>query len=224
MPWELIGLVAVLAVFVVGAVVWWASSGGRGELQAPTAPTVPEEGRVALGVTPDGRPYVGAPDARVRVMEFADFQCPFCRKFAAEEFWTFLDGVIADGTVQWQFYAVGFDGRESLAAAVAAQCALREDRFWPMHDWLYANASVVIDSGAFARDRLVAMAGQVGLDPEAFERCLDDPAVAELVLDNEARARALGINATPTFVVGERLVQGLDMVGLRAVVEAAAGE
>ena len=222
-PWELIGLLIVVAVFAIGAVFWFASPRGRGELVAPES-LVLDEGSAAHGVTPDGRPYLGEPDAPVRVIEIADFQCPFCRDFVMQDFAALKRDYMDEGTVRWELYSVGFDGNESLAAGIAGVCAARQGAFWPMHDWLYANASVVIDSGAFSRDRLLMMAANVGLDVGDFEACLDDPSAEQLVLDNEAFARRLGVTASPTFVVGDRLVEGRDIKALRALIDASIDE
>jgi protein-disulfide isomerase len=223
-PWELYGLLIVVAVFAIGAVLWVASPEGRGDVRSPETLTIEAGSEIEHGITSDGHPFLGSPAAPVTVIEIGDFQCPFCREFAVDAFDSFKSGFVADGTVRWVWYSVGFDGDESMAAAEAAHCAALQDRFWPMHDWLYANASIVIDGGAFSRDRLVEIAGRVGLDVPAFEKCLDDPAVRQTVLDNESFARQLGVGATPTFVVGDRLVEGVDLQGLRAVIEAAAGE
>jgi protein-disulfide isomerase len=221
-PWELIGVLVVAGVFAVGAVFWFASPRGRGELQPPTALTLEAAPGLQQGMTVDGHPYLGAPDAPVVVREIADFQCPYCRQFALQDFSSFAAKQVADGEVQWVWMAVGFDGRESVASAVAALCAARQGRFWAMHDWLYANASPVVNGGAFSGERLAAMARSAGLDGAEFDACLQDPSVEQLVRDNEAYARKLGVNATPTFVVGERLVEGLDLASLRALIDAAA--
>lgn len=222
-PWELIGLLIVVMVFAVGAVLWFASPRGRGELQAPGSDTLGDP-PLPHGVTEEGRPYVGSPDAPVTVVEIADFQCPFCREFATSDFEAIAETYVADGTAQWTLYLVGFDGEESMAAAIAAQCAASQDAFWAMHDWLYANTPVVINSGAFSAERLAAMAQEVGLDMEAFDACRDDPDVEALILDNEAYARSLGVTASPTFVIDDRLVEGRDVAALRALLEAAARE
>lgn len=222
-PWELIGLLIVVAVFAVAAVLWFASPRGRGELQAPDFHTLGEP-PLPHGVTEDGRPYVGTAGAPVTVIEIADFQCPFCREFATSDFEAIAETYVADGTAQWILYLVGFDGEESTAAAVAAQCAARQDAFWAMHDWLYANTPVVINSGAYSPERLSAMAQEIGLDIAAFDACRADPEVEALILENEAYARSLGVTASPTFVIGDRLVEGRDVTALRALLEAAARE
>jgi protein-disulfide isomerase len=223
-PWELAGLFVVVAVYIVGAVLWFRSPRGQGQIQEPTTTTLQPSAGLPSGETSEGFPYIGVPDAPVKVREIADFQCPFCRQFAEEDFQTFEEGPIAEGTAQWIWVMVGFDGAESVAAGVAGLCAAKQGLFWPMYDWLYANASPVLNSGAFSRDRLVKMGEAAGLDSPSFVACLDDPSMTQVIRNSETYARKLGVSATPTFVIGDRLVEGLDMDTLRAAIEAAGGE
>jgi protein-disulfide isomerase len=223
MPWELLGLVALVVIALVGVVIWRFSPSGRGELVAPSHVTVPANAGLAVGTTEDGRPYFGRPDAPVTVYQISDFQCPFCRMFVQSKMAQLVADYIAPGNARLVFVTVGFDGPESLAAGVAALCANEQGRFWPMHDWLYANQSPLNNGGGFSRDRLLLLAERAGVDTARLARCLDDPEVAARIADNEVFARQQSVDTTPAFVIGDRVVSGGDLPSIESVIADALG-
>lgn len=213
--WEMIGLLAVLAVFGVGAVYWLALPSGQGELKAPdfgTAEPVAggaESGTaIPSGMTEDGRPYLGPADAPVTFYEFADFQCPHCRAYTTGPAKEINRDYVASGKAKLVFVNFAFLGDESTAAARAAHCAAEQGKFWPMHDWLYANQGTTANTGAFNHGKLLELAEKSGLDRNAFETCLNDPATAEFVQADKDFGVAKSVNSTPSFLVGERLIAG----------------
>jgi protein-disulfide isomerase len=217
--WELIGLLTLAILVAAGGIRWYRSSERQGEVQPPTHVTVDPAAGVATGVTSDGRPTLGRPDAPVTIVEFADFQCPFCRDFVLGEFAGIVRDYIVPGKVRLEWVALDFDGAESTDAAEAALCALEQGRFWEMHDWLYANQSPLSNRGAFARERLLAMATGAGADSADVAACMDDPSTADRIAANDAFARSQSVNSTPNFLVGDRLVEGADAVVLRRVID-----
>jgi protein-disulfide isomerase len=92
--------------------------------------------------------------------------------------------------------------RQARDAAEAARCAAAEGRYWPYHDRLFA------EQPRFAQDRLIAYAVELGLDREAFVRCLTERRFARDVEADVAQARALGIRSTPTFLINGRALVG----------------
>jgi protein-disulfide isomerase len=176
-----------------------------------------------LATLPNDGPRLGSPDAAVVVDYWADYQCPFCSKFA-DEVIPALESRIADGTVLLVHRDLAFLGPESIDAAVAVRCAAREDRYWQMHDAVYA-AQQGENQGAFSRDRLALVAASVGLDKVAFEACLDERAPLVDVLDDTATGVRAGIASTPTVVVNGTRFLGVPDIAqvLAAIDEAAAG-
>ena len=149
----LLGTIALVAAIAFGggfatgrATVPAGSPGAVAPLPTPAA---------TLGVElPSDGSRLGKADARVTITYWADFQCPFCARFAQTVI-PQLTSRIADGTLAIVHRDYAFIGPESLDAAVAVRCAGREDRFWQMHDAVYAAQSGE-NKGAFARDRLAA--------------------------------------------------------------------
>lgn len=222
--WELVGILAVLTVFLVGALIWLGSPEGQDELVAPKYLTLDPDLDLESGTTDDGYPYLGSPDASVEVFEFSDFQCSHCRDFAETAAPLLAEDYLATGKARLVFVSLTISGDESVEAAKAGICAGEQGRFWDMHDWLFANQSIVANRGSFSRDRVIEMATSIGLDAELFESCVADGATAARVRDGEDLARTNGIGGTPSFLIGERLVTGADLAGLTAAIDEALGE
>lgn len=225
--WELIGIVAVLGVFVVGILYWVAQGGSSGSAVTPPseaalkpAPDITLES----GMTDDGRPYVGKADAPVTVMEFADFQCPHCRDFSQIDAKAIKTDYVAKGVVKLVWVNFPFLGDESIQAARAATCAGEQGKFWEMHDWLFANQAAASNSGGFAPARLQEMAAGIGLDAEAFGACLDDEATAERVKADRQFGDENGVDSTPSFMIGDTMLKGATVQSLRDAIDAAAAQ
>ena len=140
---------------------------------------------------------------------YADYQCPWCGKFARETLPGLVRTYVAAGQLRIEERAIAFLGRttpdESLDAAAAAACAAPSGKYWTFADYLVWNQSGE-NAGAFSRDRLAAMAERVGLEPDAFAACLDDPAVRGAIEARTAEALGAGIQSTPTFLLDGELV------------------
>ena len=182
-----------------------------------SASTIPSTGP---GLPSDGN-RLGRADAKVVVDYWADFQCPYCAKFGLE-FIPQLTSRIADGTVALVHRDFSFIGPESTTAAVAVRCAGEQGLYWPMHDAVYSSQAGE-NQGAFTRQKLVAIAGAVGVDTVKLDACLDDHAVLVAVLDDTAAGVRTGIESTPTIDVnGKRFLGVPDATKLFAAIDAAA--
>jgi protein-disulfide isomerase len=205
-----------------------------GRTSAPAAETVTPRPSPAVAERPtpvastgpklesDGS-RLGRADAKVVVDYWADYQCPYCSKFAQEVI-PQLESRIADGTVALVHHDFAFIGPESFAAAAAVRCADAEGKYWPMHDAVYA-AQNGENQGAFSADRLKAIADSVGLEAGAFAACLDDKSVTVGVLDDTSAGTRAGIQSTPTIDVNGNRFLGVPDVAklLTAIDDAAAG-
>ena len=164
------------------------------------------------GVARDGR-MLGDLDAPVVVVEYADYQCPFCTGFGLTGLPRLLDDYVASGKVRLEyahFVVIGGDDPdgESYRAAEAAQCADDQGKFWEMHELLVAN-SLGEFQGSFTPERLKQIAALVdGLDQTAFGSCVDARTHQDEVVQMTAAGRATGIRSTPTFVVNGQPVSG----------------
>lgn len=145
-------------------------------------------------------PVLGRSDAPVTIIEFADFQCPFCKQFQDAVFPKIKSSYIDSGKVKFVFKNLAFLGQESLDAAESSKCAQDQGKFWEYHDLLYASQKAE-NSGDFSTAALKKFAGSVGLDQAKFDQCLDTHAhQADVAADADA-AQGYGINSTPTILV-----------------------
>jgi protein-disulfide isomerase len=164
----MIGLITLGAALLVFAVVW------------------PQLKPIAgiITVTPNPRPNedrnsMGDPNAPIKIEQFADFQCPYCKQFFENTEPLLVQYFISTGKVQFTYRSagnfvsgnVGTGNTESQDAALAAYCAADQGKFWEMHDALFANNRDVENQGSFVSRRLTAIARSVGLDMPAWQNC-----------------------------------------------------
>jgi protein-disulfide isomerase len=182
------------------------------------APSTLEE-----GIPTDGY-ALGSADAPVTVEVFEDFQCPYCARFTQLIEPQLIESFVRPGVARLVFRDLPFLGEESRWAAVAGRLAALQDRFWPMHDYLFAN-QLGENVGSYTPDRLMAMAQAAGLDMDAFIAGLQVPAARATFADIQAAAGeaavSLGIKATPTVVVNGVPVASPDLATVSAAIEAA---
>ena len=163
----------------------------------------------------------GADDAPVVVVEYADFQCPYCQQFALGAGQQLKEDYADKGQVRFVFRHFAFIGDESTWAAEASECANEQDRFWDYHDKLFEEQAGE-NQGAFSRDNLKRFAAELGLDSEQFDECLDSGKYESQVRDEFREAQQRRINSTPSILVDGQLIQnGMNYEVLQAAVEAA---
>lgn len=149
----------------------------------------------------------GADDAPVTIIEFADFQCPNCRRFAENAGSQIEEEYVANDLVRVEFRNMAFIGSESVLAAEAAQCANDQGMFWEYHDKLFEEQGGE-NSGAFSASRLKRFAGELGLDQASFDACLDNGTHQQMVLDETDAARDAGVESTPWLFINGEVVKG----------------
>lgn len=144
---------------------------------------------------------VGDPNAPIKIVEYSDFQCPFCAVFATEIEPYLVASYVEDGTVHFTYRSFGqFIGAESRAAAEAAYCAGDQGKFWDMHDLLFANHTGE-NVGDFTNRRLTAFAEKLELDMDAFTTCFNGGTYSSRVDLDYTEGSVAGIRATPSFVM-----------------------
>jgi protein-disulfide isomerase len=152
-------------------------------------------------------PAQGSPEAGVVLMEFFDFECPFCRRFHARTYPRLKRDYIDTGKLRFVVRDYPLGGHaQAHGAALAANCAARQDAYWPMFEQLLANGKG-LGEPLYGR-----LAHALALDPEAFDACRADPALAEEVDGDVRVAKGIGINGTPTFLIGRREGDSLRVV------------
>lgn len=158
-----------------------------------------EPPRVALTVGASD-PVLGAATAPVTLVEFSDFQCPYCSRVQTtvqrlkQSYGDRLRFVFKQLPLAMHQHAV--------MAAEASLCAGQQAKFWEMHDWLFANQQRIAPEG------IKAAAAELKLDGAAFTACLDEKRFAGKVQEDLKLAESLGINGTPAFLVNGRFLEG----------------
>jgi len=173
--------------------------------QAPAA-------RVDLpaGVDADGNFYQGDPKAPVTLVEFSDFQCPYCSRHVAETGPQIDAMYVATGQVLHVFRNFPLDIHPNAQpAAKAAYCAGQQapKYFWGMHDWLFANQNTwSSDQAAASQFRSQALA--LGVDGAEYDTCLGDPATEARIQQDLDDGMNMGIQGTPAFFVNDWFISG----------------
>jgi protein-disulfide isomerase len=159
-------------------------------------------------------PAKGAEAATLVLVEFGDLQCPSCYQYAKETLPAIEAAYVATGKIRLVYLDLPLEMHpEAFEAAVAAQCAGRQGKFWEYHDQIFTHLR-------YSRDEFLRYAGTLGLDRAAFATCLDDPEVPTGIDDDIRQARALGITSTPTFVLA-RQKQGSDKLKVLELIRGA---
>lgn len=159
-----------------------------------------EETLAALGKMP----ALGSANAPVTIVEFSDFQCSFCKKFWADTLPKLKDTYIKQGKARFTYRHFAILGKFSEQAAMAAECAGEQGKFWQYHDKLFANQGGL----ALTDAKLKGYAQDLKLNVGKFGPCLDSSRYRQKVEGQTAVAASLGARGTPTFFVNDRLVVG----------------
>lgn len=160
-------------------------------------PIPPTPTRVAISDSADDDAFLGPEDAPVVIVEFSDFQCGYCGRWYDET----LPQILAAYPEQVKFVYRDFPifGEDSARAAMATECAEEQDLFWDMHDALFDGLSS--QELSLDEDSLVSLAGDMGMDSDAFRECLaTERYFDEIVADYQA-ANTYGFRGTPGFMI-----------------------
>lgn len=210
----LVGLL-VLSVFTQGFGIGKSSAqpsaSQQGDSNQPNAPTQPSGPNVAAGTGKivelmDDDIKLGSDSAPVVMIEFSDFQCPFCRKFYTESFANLKKDYVDTGKVQLVFRDFPLSFHPSAQkAAEAAECAADQNKGWEMHDKMFEEqAKLGSGTVTFSVDDLKSWASQLGLDTAIFSTCLDSGKYSQEVQNDESAGIAAGIQGTPSFIFAKR--------------------
>jgi protein-disulfide isomerase len=151
-------------------------------------------------VLADDRPQKGPDDALITIVEFSDFQCPFCRQ-VNDTLAIILNRYGGDVRLVFRQRPLNFH-REARGAAKAALAAGRQGKFWEMHDKLFAEQKT-LNAGSYK-----LFAEVLGLDLARFESDMNDPAIEAMIGEDEAIAGRFGANGTPAFFINGRPLSG----------------
>lgn len=167
-------------------------------LQPP--PAKPEPLDVDLGTY---AATLGDPAAPVTIVEFTDYQCPYCQRYAQETLPQLISEKIDAGEVYYVLKDLPLDGihPNARAAATAARCAGEQDAYWEMHDALFESQQSWGGQEGLPAEIFNDLALNLGLDAQAFAACVNDQAVMQAIQANVDEARRLGADSTPYFFI-----------------------
>lgn len=153
--------------------------------------------KVGIPLTAESGMAVGANTAKVAIMEFSDYECPYCGKHALKILPKLKEKYVQTGALKYikRDFPLGFHS-QAKTAAIAARCAGDQGKYWPMHDLLFA------DQGKLEKTEILAHAAKLGLKADRFRACLDDPKQAQRVAEDTAIGESLGVQGTPAFFAG----------------------
>ena len=148
-------------------------------------------------------PYFGKQDAPVEIIEFSDFECPFCKRFFEETYPQIKEEYIKTGKVKLYYRDFPLPSHQyAQKAAEAARCAGDQEKYWAMHDEIFTYQD------AIRVDELKFYAETIGLDVASFSTCLDTGKYAEEVQKDVADGQAMGVGGTPTFFINGIIISG----------------
>jgi protein-disulfide isomerase len=195
-------IIALIAVLLIGGAAVYQLLRGRPEQPSLQASTKP----LPANPEPNGRAW-GPADAPIKIEEYLDYQCPACGAYANQFEPGVVDAFSKSGKVRYEVRSISFIGQESVDAAQAVLCAADQNKFWEMHNSIFANQQGE-NQGAFSKARLKEIASVVGLDTAAFNTCLDSDKYASKVAQERDEGDKRGVTQTPTFFVNGKMYVG----------------
>jgi len=194
---QILDLASTIGILVVCASLIWIIATGR---VPASSSTLTAESSMPLPADPISiadSEHEGSTTARVALIEYSDFECPYCAVFANEVLPAIERNYVNQGTVLFAFRHLPLERRHASAfgAAEAAECAGRQGKFWPMHHVLFQ------DQAHLDRPTILARAAELNLDSSKFQDCLQGQAKDKIKHD-QLTAASLSVSGTPTYFVG----------------------
>ncbi len=206
------GAIVFATLYRGGATPGTGTTPGVGTTGNPSAASTTANGSVMTLGPRDA--ILGNANAPVTLIEYGDYQCPFCGEFFSQTEPSIIQNYVNAGKVRFVFRNFAFLGPESTAAAEAADCAEDQNRLWAYHDALY-SAKVADDAGGgqeddgfFSAAEVLKLGQQVGLNMTTFTSCVQNNTDANLVAQEKGDAANFGVNSTPTFFINGAMITG----------------
>ena len=173
--------------------------------QGPTQPSTPQTVQVSL----DDDPVRGDPDAPVTLVEFSDFQCPFCARFHTQTLPAIQENYIDTGKINFVYrdFPIQSIHPNAIPAALASECADDQGKFWEMHDMIFENQRnweglQIAQSTSLFKEYAI----EIGMSSDEFDSCMTTGKHLEEIQNDFNDARAYGVTGTPGFFVGNEKI------------------
>ena len=191
---RLLDRTASVAVIVAAAVLVWAVLTNLGLATRPDSARFQKLEAPKSVESPRPTSVKGSSAARVALIEFSDFECPFCARHARQVYPRLVKEYVDTGKVQYVFRHYPLDSHPlAVQAAEAAECAAGQGKYWEMHDRLFGSNGALTESG------ILGHAASLRLRSDDFETCLLTNATLGRVMEDRQQGEELGVTGTPTF-------------------------
>ena len=218
-PYLIPGAILIAGALIAGAVFYSNQNPSNQTANPVGGPT----GKVEVSADDDA--FFGPEDAKVTIIEFSDFQCPFCRSFWRNTLSQIKSEYIDSGkSVKFVYRDFPLTSIHPLAVkyAEAAECAGDQGKYWQMHDKIFEEQDKLGQGtiGSFGIGDIKRWANEVGLNVSEFNQCLDSGKYAEEVRNDFNDGSAAGVGGTPTFFInGVPLVGAQPFENLKAIID-----
>ena len=175
-----------------------------------------KQANAPIKISMDNDPIIGNPDAPITIIEFSDFQCPFCARFHTQTLPLIMNEYIQEGKVKLVFrdFPIQSIHPNALPASVAAECANEQSKFKEMHDALFENQNEWNNQEtADALALFSQYATEIKLDQEVFDACLTSGKYIEEIRNDLEDGREYGVSGTPGFFVGNDQIGYVELKG-----------
>lgn len=187
------------------------------QAQVPsTVQTSPQDPPQPIMISLDDDPIKGNPNAAISIVEFSDFQCPFCERFHSKTFPQIEQNYLLTGKVKFVYrdFPIESIHPNALPAALASECADDQEKFWEYHDKLFQNQKKW--QGLEIQNSLSTFkeyAQELGLNMEEFSSCLDSGKYSQEISNDLQDGRNYGVTGTPGFFVGNERIGFTKIIG-----------
>lgn len=178
-----------------------ASAAQQPPAQVQAAPVTPQSQFTRYDIAIEGYPSNGPEDAKIVIVEFSDFQCPYCRRFHQETYKALLDAYPGQIRFVYRNLPLTQIHPEAMSAAVASLCANDQNVYWDYHDKLFSSETL-------GDDAYVQYATELGLDMDKFSACLTGGEYDDFIQQDMDYSLSIGVQSTPTF-----FINGLAIIG-----------
>ncbi len=212
-------LVGLIVGFGIAQIPYFKALGGTSTASSlqPSSPSPPAAqtpptatlSTAQIAALADDDPIIGDPKAPVTVVEFSDFQCPYCSRFFTATFGKIEENYIKSGKVKFVYrdFPLADKHPQAILAAEAAQCANDQSKFKEMHDQLFLHQELWAGVEK-PKDAMKKFATTIGLDVKQFTGCLESNKYKAEIQKDLVDGSAVGVNGTPSFFVNGKFVEG----------------
>jgi protein-disulfide isomerase len=209
---------AILAAVAIQACSPSGSAPPASDSARPAAASAPVD---PIVVAADKGRIEGDANAKTWLIIASDFQCPFCKQWHDESYKTIYDEYVRPGKIKVAYVNYPLSQHQhAMPTAEAAMCASAQGKFWEFHEALFATQKQW-ENLASANAVLDSIAGAVGVDKNAWKQCIESGKVRSMIIADRDRSAAAGVQSTPTFLIGNRVLLGaLPVDSLRMALDA----